>query len=149
MLGHQGERAVGIGCSEGRLARDQLVEHDPGRVEVASPIDLAGCNLLGGHVLRRANRRPRLGRGSADSGVISQAGDAEVRHLDHALVRDEHVLGLHVAVDDGVAMGVVERLEHPVHHRENLRRRELARDHPIAERPTPDKFQDEVVDVAH
>ena len=43
-----------------------------------------------------------------DLGVLGRLGDAEVGELDHALVAAQQVAGLDVAVDDAVAVGVVE-----------------------------------------
>ena len=40
--------------------------------------------------------------------MVGRAGDAEVGELDDVGVRDEQVAGLDVAVDDAVAMGVIE-----------------------------------------
>ncbi len=98
---------------DGRLARErdlageQLVEDDPGRVEIGRLVDGRATRLLGREVLGGADDRARLGH-LAGAG----ARDAEVRHLDAALVVDEHVVRLDVSVDDAVPVRVAERGEH-------------------------------------
>ena len=61
--------------------------------------------LLGGEVGGGAHDRAGLGQALLG---VDGPGDAEVGDLDGALVGDEDVAGLHVAVDDAVAMGVGE-----------------------------------------
>jgi hypothetical protein len=124
----------------------ELVEHDPGGVQVAPSVDLARRHLLGRHVLRSADRRAGLGRGlSRRRRIVGQAGDAEVGDLYRALVREEHVLRFHVAVDDGVPVRIVERLQHAVHNGEHLRQRDLAAVQPVAQRLAADELEDDVV----
>ena len=66
-------------------------------MEVGPPVDAGlGPVLLGGRVLDRPDERARLGEPHL---LVGEPGDAEVHHLDRVLLRDEHVLGLHVAVD--------------------------------------------------
>ena len=86
------DRRLGV---ERHAAGQQLVEDDADRVQVRAGVDRLALRLLGREVLRRAHDRARLGhvRGAG-------AGDAEVGDLDAALVVDEHVLRLEVAVHD-------------------------------------------------
>ena len=116
---HRRVRAV-----EGRLSREQLVGHDADRVEVGVRADLLGERLLRGHVRGRPHRHAGVGEPLRQR--VVGARDAEVGELDPAAERDEHVLGLEVAVRDGVLLGVIQAGEHPVEHAEHLRRRERA-----------------------
>src|ERR671922_189933 len=105
-----------------RLERDlpgqHLVEHDPQRVDVG---------LLGHLVSERLLRRDVVGcpehppRGREALG-LERAGDAEVRDLGPTVGIDQHVLGLHVAVDEPVRVGALEcardldRIGHGLRH---------------------------------
>ena len=81
-------------------AGQALVEQDAGRVEVRARRHRVALRLLGRQVLRGAEDRAGLGhvRGAG-------AGDAEVRDLGVALVVDDHVVRLDVAVDDPALVG--------------------------------------------
>jgi hypothetical protein len=90
---------------EGDVAREHLEEDDAERVEIALGIDVLAQGLLGRDVVGGAQhaavrRQPLLGQ---------RAGDAEVRDLGRALLVDEDVLGLDVAVDDAVVVGGAQR----------------------------------------
>ena len=87
-------------------AGQHLVEHDAGRVDVRRRARRESARLLGRQVLRGADDRARL-RDLARPG----ARDPEVHHLDAAVWRNDDVVWLDVAVDDAVAVGVVERGE--------------------------------------
>ena len=100
---------------EWRLACEHLVAHGAEREDVAARIEcaLAG-RLLGTHVLRSADRKPRLreraGRCAATRRArIQRARDAEVREERIAPRGQQNVLGLDVAVDHTLLVGVVER----------------------------------------
>jgi hypothetical protein len=82
-----------IGLGEEAPRREHLPEHDRERVHVGPTIDLAPARLLRRHVAELALERAR--RGPVD-GV--DLGDAEVDELHVALVREEHVVGAHVAM---------------------------------------------------
>ncbi len=83
-------------ADEQPLAREQLVEHDADREDVAAPIDRQAAHLLGRHVaeLPLEDAGLRLRR------LARRLGDAEVDQLALALVPDQHVLGRDVAVDE-------------------------------------------------
>ena len=85
-------RAVAV---ERHAAGEQLVEDDADRVEVGALADRVALRLLGREVLRGAHDRPGL-RHVRRAG----AGDAEVGDLRAALVVDDDVVRLEVAVDD-------------------------------------------------
>ncbi len=79
---------------------EHLVEDDPDRVQVGLGADGVALGLLGREVLRRPHDRAGLRH-------VRRAGarDAEVRHRRAALVVDEHVVRLEVAVDDPAPVG--------------------------------------------
>ena len=66
--------------------------------------------LLGRHVLRRAERETRL-RDSRTAGVGDRQRDAEIGDERLSLVKQD-VLGLEVAMDDTVAVRVIESVGH-------------------------------------
>ena len=81
-----------------------MIGDHPERVEVSARSRLLAPRLLGREVGRRAEHRPDL----RDARLVGGAGDAEIGELDHLGVGDEQIPGLDVAVDDPVAVGVVE-----------------------------------------
>ena len=83
--------------------------------------DLLGRRLLGRHVLRRA--RDHAGGRQAGRG-LEDLRDAEVREVDTAVVVEQHVRRLHVAVDDALAVRVVERVGHAAQDRDGARERQ-------------------------
>ena len=104
-LGHDG---LGRHPGERRLAQQHLVEHAAEREDIAARVYRPLAHrLLGAHVVRRAERHAGLGHAGA-AGARRGQRDPEVRHQRRALVQQD-VLGLDVAVDHAVAVGVVER----------------------------------------
>ena len=73
--------AITVGASNGSRAGEHLVEHAAERVDVGAAVDRLAADLLGRHVLRRAEHvaglRHRVLRAAA---VVAQLGDAEVEH---------------------------------------------------------------------
>ena len=92
--------ACGVRRLERRLAGDELVQHDPERVDVAALVGRIAFDLLRRHVRRRAEHRAARGHAR----VADRAREPEVGDADAALLVDEHVLRLEIAVDD--ALGV-------------------------------------------
>ena len=101
----------------GLLAREHLVEHDAERVDVAAGIGHAARHELGGEV---GDRAEQLGAGRGVRRRRSR--QTEVADLDPAVLREQHVLGLDVAVHDPGAMRRREAREDRIHDRDRLRR---------------------------
>ena len=99
-----GDRREVVG-REGLLPREELVEDDAEREEVAPAVDRVPRDLLGRHVVRRPEELSRRREVR-----LLGLGDPEVGDLHLALGRDDDVRRLHVPVDDAAAVGVVERL---------------------------------------
>src|SRR5674476_1693191 len=85
---------------EGRKAHERLVHHDAERVEIAPSIDELSHRLLGTHVVRRAHRTTARG----EAAVKARRRDAEVGDERVAIVVEENVVGLHVAMHDPAPM---------------------------------------------
>jgi hypothetical protein len=86
------------------------VHHAPEREEVAAPVArLAPAHLLGADVVRRADHQRGLAVESVVRHQARRAREPEVHEL-RAVGRNQHVLGLDVAVHDATAVGVAERV---------------------------------------
>ncbi len=93
------------------IARQHLVQHRTQGVHVTPGVQLPIAHrLFGTHVVRGADREPRLGQPRA-SGLGDGERDPEVRHQRLAVV-DQYVLGLDVAVNHVVPMRIVQRGRH-------------------------------------
>ena len=92
------------------------IGHDAQRVEVAPGVGGFAADLLGCQVLHRAGDGAGLGLTTVGVG----AGEPEVGHLHHALGRDEHVLGLDVAVHDALAVRVFQAQQGLAHDVDGL-----------------------------
>ena len=107
-LGNHGLR---VRAGDGRLAREHLVQHCGEGIDVAPCIDAAVARgLLGTHVLRCAERKSGL-RKAVAAGLLHGQRDAEVGEHGLAFL-DEDVLRLDVAVDEALAVRIVERTRH-------------------------------------
>ena len=78
------------------MAREELVEDDPERVDVGRGGRLVAAGLLRAEVVDGAERRAREGH----LGLGNRPGDAEIGHLDVPIAVDHDVAGLDVAMDD-------------------------------------------------
>ncbi len=106
-----GHDLVGVAARERGLAGHQLVQQHAGRVDVGRDAGAAAGDQLRRHVLRRAGHEPARAQ-AALRGIAAGPGQPEVDHLHQlgAVVQllDQHVVALHVAVDDPRAVGLVE-----------------------------------------
>jgi hypothetical protein len=102
VLHGNGDEAV---AAERRCPREELVEHDAEGVDVREGVDIAAARLLGRDVVARPHHRARLSQARLH---VGRARDSEVGHL-HIPVPEQHVLRLHIAVDEPVCMRKGER----------------------------------------
>jgi hypothetical protein len=87
------------------VAGEHLEQHDAERVDVRLAVDVVAERLLGRDVVGRAEHAAVGGQAL----VVERAGDAEVGDLGRALLVDQDVLGLDVAVDDAARVRGAER----------------------------------------
>ena len=100
------ERFQVCGALEGRPAGKHLIEDGAEAVDVnGGGQSLAGSGLLGGHVFRRAHQRPGLGQPGV---VLEPSRQPEVGDVGLALLVDQDVGWLEVAVQQPVLVGVVD-----------------------------------------
>ena len=99
---------LGGGAGVRWLAGEHFVQHHTERVDVGSRIYLAlAGGLLGTHVGRCADHDPGFGEPFAGRRLPQGPSDAEIGH--HRLaIAEQDVLGLDVAVNHTVAVGIVE-----------------------------------------
>ena len=98
-----------LGVARERDAAGQRMEEDAAeRVDVGARVGLLAADLLGGGEVRRADELPRAGDPAGGRRVLGQPEVGEVRVL-LALLGDQHVRRLDVAVDQAAAVGGVER----------------------------------------
>ena len=87
-----------------RRPRQALVQHAGERVTVGAGVDVLTADLLRGDVVERPHYLPGLGRVAAEL-----LGDPEVRQVRVAVLVDEHVGGLDVAMHEPAPVRGVER----------------------------------------
>lgn len=143
----QAEKLADVGRLERPAAGHALVEDQADRVEIRSLVDAAleDPRLLRRHVVAR-------GHGLVEQGLVGEAGagDAEVDEdaAGRALGEDD-VGRLHVAVDDAVAVGAIQVVEHAAHHGDGLGHGQRAAREALRQRRAGDELaHDEAARVA-
>ena len=114
---------VGGRARERRTPGHHLVEHAPERVDVAPAVHLGvRAGLLGAHVARRAH----YGADGGDpvAAGVGGPGDPEVGDEGATVPGEEDVLGLDVAMDHALPVGVLERLRRLTRDADRVRDRE-------------------------
>ena len=86
------------------------VKSNMGHLDVAAGVAPVALDLLGAHVVGRAQALAQMAPGEAAG--ARQHGRAKVGHLEPAVRGDQDVLRLEVAMDDVVCVRVVERVGH-------------------------------------
>ncbi len=106
------EQPLGGEPAERGPTRQHLVTERADGVQIRPVVHggIAG-GLLRRHVGRRAERDPQRGERRLLRGLGHRLRDSEVRH-ERVLPREQHVVGLHVAVHDALPVSVGERVTH-------------------------------------
>ncbi len=123
LLHHLAHRFQGRGPEEGRPAGEHFIEDCPQAEDVRSRGELsrAAGGLLGRHVGRRADRRPRLGDRALP---LQQAGQAEIGQVRFTAGVEEDVGGLEIAMEHAALMGVMDGAGERGQEHRRLARRE-------------------------
>ena len=141
MLDRDGDRRLAV---IGRTPGQHLIHHDAERINVAAIVDHRALGLLRRDIMHRAERlaRERVLR-------CADPGDAEVRDLDAAVLEDQNVVRLDVAMDDAASVRVLKRLGDL--HRKMQRLAPIERPlalHILLEGNALDQFHDDVIHTA-
>ena len=88
---------------KGKPARQHLVQHHAGGIDVGAGVDTVAPRLLGGNIMDGAQRLLRQGLAG-----VGQTGDAEIGHLYAAVPQHHDILWLDVPVDNAPAVGMAE-----------------------------------------
>ena len=136
---------------EGLLPGQHLEQHAAEREEVGARVRFEPFDLLRSHVLERAEngalrgdarRRRRRHRAGAGDRRRVRFREAEVEQL-RARLRQHHVAGLQIAMDDASAMRRVERRRHLNRDRQGLSGRQRALRQSVPQRFSVEQFHDE------
>ena len=96
----------GVVRDKRKLARQHFIQHDADGINIRLVVDVAAPRLLRRDIMHRADRfvghRLRFG--------LREARDAEIHHLDAAVLEHHDILGLDVAVDDTALVRVLQSL---------------------------------------
>jgi hypothetical protein len=109
-----GDLAQRVG-DERQPSGEHLVEHHAGRKQIGAIVDGATRQLLGSHVIQRAENESRRRdiRERADVAGARRRDElrqAEIEHLHQMPIGDHHVRALDVAMDDAALMRLVQRV---------------------------------------
>ena len=117
-------------ADERRDAGEHLVRDHAQRVDIGAVVDVPrAVDLLGRHVVRRADHRAGLGQLLARALGPDELRDPEVEqlHLDAAVdVLEPDVVGLEIAVDEALVVRRLERAQRLLEDRERLGPRQRA-----------------------
>lgn len=128
---------------ERRRPRDHLVAEHAHRVDVRARRGRGTGGLLGSEVLRGTH--DLAGDGQVLGGVREDLGDAEIGELHPSVGHDQHVRGLHVAMDDAAVVGRGERGQHLAGHVGRLGERQRpATAQDLSQRRTLDQLHHQV-----
>ena len=128
-----------------QLTGEHLVKHHTQRVDIGAMIRAPMFHLLRRHVSRRAGG---LRLGQTDARIVTQdLRYAKVSYLDAAMLIEQQVFGLDVAMYDAVFVRKLQCLTHGRHYGERLLRGELASLHGLAKIHAIDKLHHKEIEA--
>src|SRR5947209_1753535 len=107
MLHYNGDRTI---SGKRDAPRQAMKQHNPKRVNVASPVHRLGLtagSLLRGHILRRPDTCPNA---SEVRRTFKNFRNTHVRDQEMTIFTDQHIGRLHITMDDAIAMSAVKSL---------------------------------------
>ena len=93
--------------NERQLTREHFIQHDAHRINIGLIVDITAARLLRRDIVHRAD-------GLVGHGLrfcLREACDAEIRHLNGAVLEQHDVLRLDVSVNDALFVGVLQSAE--------------------------------------
>ncbi len=110
----KGEFFDGFWIDEGDLAREQLVEDDPHRVDICAVIEVCGVGDLFGGDIKGSAKETLCFVSACGSRAVKGLCDTKVEDFDKvvtaAVMDQEDVVGLEIAVDDVFFVGGLHRI---------------------------------------
>ena len=121
----RGEHLLGRRAGERRTARQHLGAEDAYRVQVTAVVGVGiGRDLFRRHVRGCAERHTGRGETGRPGRGADRLRDSKVRHQG-VMAREQHVVGLAVAMDDAVRVGVGQGIHHIAQHPHHLGHRQF------------------------
>jgi len=135
---------------ERALAGGHFVKDEACGVKIGAGVEISAKKLLGGHVGERAGERvgfkfrlsDRFGEGDA------KTGEAEIEDFEAAVIREDEIGGLKVAMNDGVIVGSDEAFGELKRERKEGGFGKRAGSETVAERLAGNEFHDEEIGAA-
>ena len=101
----------------GHFAGQHLIKHHAQTVQISAAIDFSAAQLLRAHVIRRAHDRAGVGH---HRDAVDGSRDAEIAQYARAIVTQQNIIGLNVAVDIAFAVRIIQSQRHLEHHAQGL-----------------------------
>lgn len=144
------EEFAGGEFRERTLARGHLVEDETGGVEIGARVEIGAEELFRGHVGKGASERLRFELRLRDGFGKRHAepGETEIKDFEAAILSDEEIGGLEIAMNDGVIVGGDESIDKLKGESEEFGFGERADGEALAERLSGNVLHDEKVGAA-
>ena len=123
-------------------ARQHFVADDAQGIEIAAAVELDSLDLFGTHVARRTDQHARYRERST---AVHGTRDAEIGEYGRAVLAEQDVLGLDVAMHEALAMGDVQCTAQRDAHVHDLLRAATPTQNPLLEVAAGQIFHRQVV----
>ena len=135
--------------ADGQLAGEHFIKDHPERINIRAVVHLAGVfDLLRGHVGHGAEACTAEGQAEFLAAGLTQLGDTEISDFHAAPGVEEEILRLDIAVEDALAVGVLEGLADSGDDFQRLFRGEAFCPHGLAQIHAIDVFHEQEIPAA-